>query len=358
MSLRLMKERINQSGATLYDEQIKDAQDILAYGFQDDVSYSKHIYFWIGGVEPQKGEHLDVKIYDRKYSSANGVTQKFLTKHTDKVEIGDYIYDEKEDTYWICTEYYNINDIHHEGKLTQCNWYLRWQRKDGTIVEYPCQDLNSTQYNSGESGNATITLGSAQHMETVQANEDTLALASPQRFYVSRNYTIPFVVTQNDSTAYNYGNKGICRITVTQDVNRDVDRPDLGICDYIEIDNTDSPTTPSDPENPNETTDLWHMKLKYSTLKIKPMNKKYTVTAHLYDSDGVEVTEDVEYEWGVVSIVEGLVANYVTWDVDGNVLTLSLGTECDEFGEIVVVSCKDKRTGHRSSVDLEITEVW
>ena len=126
MSLRLMKERIKQSGTTLYDEQIKDAQDILAYGFQDDVAYSKHIYFWIGGAEPQKGEHLDMKLYDRKYSSANGRTQKFLTKHTDKVDIGDYIYDEKEGTYWLCTESYNINDVHYEGKLTECNWYLRW----------------------------------------------------------------------------------------------------------------------------------------------------------------------------------------------------------------------------------------
>ena len=299
MSLRLMKERIKQSGTTLYDEQIKDAQDILAYGFQDDVSYSRHIYFWIGGAEPQKGEHIDMKLYDRKYSSANGRTQKFLTKHTDKVDIGDYIYDEKEGTYWLCTESYNINDVHYEGKLTECNWYLRWQRADGVIVEYPAQDLNSTQYNSGESGNATITLGSAQHMETVQANEDTLALASPQRFYVSRNHTIPFVVTQNDSTALNYGTKGICRITVTQDVIRDVDRPDLGICDYREVDtNTPSedPTTP--PENPDEMTDLRAVISGNKNLKVG-FSRTYTAT--ITDVDGNAIEWDDTYSWNVIS---------------------------------------------------------
>ena len=313
MSLRLMKERIKQSGTTLYDEQIKDAQDILAYGFQDDVSYAKHIYFWIGGVEPQKGEHVDMKLYDRKYSSANGRTQKFLTKHTDKVDIGDYVYDEKEDTYWICTESYNINDVHYEGKLTECNWYLRWQRADGTIVEYPCQDLNSTQYNSGESGNSTITLGSAQHMETVQANEDTLALASPQRFYVSRNHTIPFVVTQNDSTALNYGTKGICRITVTQDVNRDVDRPDLGICDYIEVDNV-TPPPPSDPENPDKTTDLMISIDGKETIRC---GVERTYTALFTDSDGNAV-ESVNFSWNVVSDFT------VEQSIDGNKIELKV----------------------------------
>ena len=318
MSLRLMKERIKQSGTTLYDEQIKDAQDILAYGFQDDVSYSRHIYFWIGGAEPQKGEHLDIKLFDKKYSSANGRTQKFLTKHTDKVDIGDYIYDEKEGTYWLCTESYNINDVHYEGKLTECNWYLRWQRADGVIVEYPAQDLNSTQYNSGESGNATITLGSAQHMETVQANVDTLALASPQRFYVSRNHTIPFVVTQNDSTALNYGTKGICRITVTQDVIRDVDRPDLGICDYREIDNTDTPSEPTPPpENPDEMTDLRAVIDGKNTLRCG-IQRSYT--AIFTDTDGNAV-DNVNFSWNVVS-------NFtVEQSVDGNKIELKVDDE-------------------------------
>ena len=104
MSLQLMKERIKQSGTSLYDEQIKDAQDILAYDFQNDVSCAKHIFFWIPGENPQKGRHVYIKFYDRKYSSANGNTKLFLTHNNDKIEVGDYIYDEEENTYWICTD--------------------------------------------------------------------------------------------------------------------------------------------------------------------------------------------------------------------------------------------------------------
>ena len=175
MSLQLMKERIKQSGKSLYEEQIKDAQDILADGFTDDVSCAKHIFFWIPGEKPQKGSHIYIKFYDRKYSSANGNMKSFLTHNNDKIEVGDYIYDEEENTYWICTESFHVDNIHYEGKFTQCNWVLRWQRPDGTILEYPCLDLNSTQYNSGESGNNTLKLGSAQHMEKVQANRRLLA---------------------------------------------------------------------------------------------------------------------------------------------------------------------------------------
>lgn len=46
MSFQLMKERIKQSGTTLYHEQINDAQDILEYGFCDDVSYNPNIVFY------------------------------------------------------------------------------------------------------------------------------------------------------------------------------------------------------------------------------------------------------------------------------------------------------------------------
>lgn len=290
-----MKERIKQSGTSLYDEQIKDAQNILADGFTDDVSCAKHIFFWIAGENPQKGNHIYIKFYDRKYSSANGNMKSFLTHNNDKIEVGDYIYDEEENTYWICTESFHVDNIHYEGKFTQCNWSLRWQRPDGTILEYPCLDLNSTQYNSGESGNNTLKLGSAQHMEKVQANSDTISLASPQRFYVSRDNSIPYVITQNDTTASNYG-KGICNITVTQDVRReDKDRPDLGICDYIDL---SSPLPPT-PSEPDETTDLRCAITGNTNLK-NGYRRTYTVT--FTDKDGNTVDwHDVDYQWNIVS---------------------------------------------------------
>lgn len=318
-----MKERIKQSGKSLYEEQIKDAQDILADGFTDDVSCAKHIFFWIAGENPQKGNHVYIKFYDRKYSSANGNTKLFLTHNNDKIEVGDYIYDEEENTYWICTESFHVDNIHYEGKFTQCNWHLRWQRPDGTILEYPCLDLNSTQYNSGESGNNTLKLGSAQHMEKVQANSDTISLSSPQRFYVSRDNSIPYVITQNDTTASNYG-KGICNITVTQDVRReDKDRPDLGICDYID---PSSPLPPT-PSNHNETTDLSgentspeKIGSENITIKISYEDDCYIYaggdcklfTASITDSTGKTI-DNMHIQWSVTVLPE--IQKYISYDI-------------------------------------------
>lgn len=314
MGLQNMKVRVANSGSTLLEEQIKDAQELLEYGFYDDVSYAKNAFFWLGGENPRKGERVDIKFYDRKYSNANGVSQKFLTKHNDLIDVGDYIYDEADNTYWICTESFNINNIHYEGRITQCNWILRWQRPDGTVLEYPCQDRNATQYNSGEAGNATMTLGSSQHMEMIQANEDTLALASPKRFYIDKGNKIPYVVTQNDSTAYNYG-KGICMITVMQDVNREgVDRPDLGICDYI------SPTIP--PENDDETTILsGAITGTISGNKNLKAGFERTYTASLVDEDGNTIEWSNEYSWNIVSDFE------VTSSIDGNSIALLVEDE-------------------------------
>lgn len=310
-----MKERIKQSGTSLYDEQIKDAQNILADGFTDDVSCSKHIFFWIAGENPQKGNHVYIKFYERKYSSANGNMKSFLTHNNDKIEVGDYIYDEEENTYWICTESFHVDNIHYEGKFTQCNWYLRWQRPDGTILEYPCLDLNSTQYNSGESGNSTLKLGSAQHMEKVQANSDTISLASPQRFYVSRDNSIPYVITQNDTTASNYG-KGICNITVTQDVRReDKDRPDLGICDYID---PSSPLPPT-PSEPDETTDL-RCAISGNTNLKNGYGRTYTVT--FTDKEGNAVDwQEVNYQWNIKSDFD------VQQTISGNTITIKVENE-------------------------------
>lgn len=302
-----MKKRLNATAVTPRESKINDAHRILNYDFKNDTCYSSSIYFWIPGVNPRKGNRIDIKLYDRKYSSAAGVTVAFQTQITDVVDVGDYLYDESNNTYWLCTESFNVEGIHFKGKLTQCNWHLRWQKKDGTILEYPCQDINSTQYNSGISGNNIVTLGSAQHMETVQATEDTLALASPQRFYISRINDIPYVITQNDTTAYNYG-KGLCRITVTQDQNRsDKDRPDLGICDYH------SPTV---PPTPDETTDLSALISGNPKLKI---GYPRTYSVSFYNVDGNELS-DIDFTWNIKSDFN----DKIHCEIDGNKIKISL----------------------------------
>ena len=203
-------------------------------------------------------------------------------------------------------------------------------------------DLNSTQYNSGESGNNTLKLGSAQHMEKVQANSDTISLSSPQRFYVSRDNSIPYVITQNDTTASNYG-KGICNITVTQDVRReDKDRPDLGICDYID---PSSPLPPT-PQPPNETTDLSAVISGNATLKN---GYKRHYTAKFADRNGNSVDwQNVNYQWNVKSDFD------VKQTINDNKIIVSVNDENLIGGSFFIQVLIDKTI--LSEIEISIVE--
>lgn len=300
------KLRTTLDGANSREAKINDARHILALEFTNDPSYCDSMYRWIPGVNSHIGDRIDIRLFGRKYSSANGYTTQFEVQVDDKPDIGDYYFEQELNQYWICTELHNVNHIHVSGKLTMCNWFLKWQNDKGEVLEYPCNDINSTQYNSGEAGDKTMTLGSAQHMATVQATPDTIEIRSPQRFFVSRDYSIPFKVTQNDTVANNYGN-GLCKITLTQDqLNLEVDRPDLGLCDYKE-------PTPLPPES-DETTDLSAVISGKSNL-INGFNRTYLV--EFKDSNG-DIKQDVDFTWNVESDFD------VQQIISGNQIELSV----------------------------------
>ena len=215
-------KRMSLSGGSLRNEYIFNTRKLLDETFADDPSFVPNIYFWrLGLKEYQHESPIGIRLYGKKFSAANGVTVKFQTLHDTPVVVGDIVYDANEDEYLICTEAFNIDDIHFTGKFTLCNWILRWQNKDGKILEYPCYDMNSTQYNSGEQPNRNFTIGSSQHMITLPCDENTVELSTPQRFYLDKATTNPtsFIVTQNDTTSYNYGKKGLVKVTVFEHPN-------------------------------------------------------------------------------------------------------------------------------------------
>ena len=230
------------SGGSLRNEYIFNTRELLKETFADDPSFTSNIYFWRLGLKDYEDyayeSPIGIRLYGRSYSAAQGITVKFQSLYNIPIIVGDVIYDAKEDEYLICTESFNLDDIHYKGKFTLCNWILKWQNKDGKILEYPCYDINSTQYNSGEQYNQNFTIGSSQHMLTLPSDENTVALNTPQRFYLDKNMDNPttFIVTQNDTTSHNYGKKGIVKVTVYEYPNNpDTDRPDLGICDYVDM---------------------------------------------------------------------------------------------------------------------------
>ena len=329
-------KRMSRSGGSLREEYIFNTRELLRETFADDPSFTDNIYFWKLGLKEYLHESpIDIRLFDRSFSAANGVTVKFQTLYNTPVVVGDIIYDSNEDEYLICTEAFNIDNINFKGKFTLCNWMLKWQKKDGTILEYPCYDMNSTQYNSGEQYNRNFTIGSSQHMLTLPCDENTVELSNPQRFYLDKATINPttFIVTQNDTTSYNYGKKGLIKLTVFEHPNNPTtDRPDLGICDYIDI-------------NANFVEeDICCCKaskavIEYTTDVIKSGGDSQKFIGKFYDDKGNEV-KDIVPHWMIVPDISDVLQT----EESGNCLSIGIDDDSyiDEDFKIVLSDGNDE----------------
>ena len=335
-SLEKFNKKMSYSGGSLRDEYIKSTRQLLDETFADDPSYALGIYFWrLGLKEYQSESPIGIRLFGRSFSAANGVTVKFQTLYDTPVVVGDVIYDSKEDEYLICTEASNIDDINYKGKFTLCNWMLKWQKKDGTILEYPCHDMNATQYNSGEQSNRNFVIGSSQHMLTLPCDENTVELSTPQRFYLDKAVNNPttFIVTQNDTTSHNYGKKGLVKVTVYEYPNNtETDRPDLGICDYIDMSagSKDAGATVKE-----DCCKISKAVIEYDTNVIKSGGDSQVFTGKFYDDMGNEVA-DVSPHWTVICDF----SDKLTAEESGN--TLSIGIDDDDYiDEDFKIICSD-----------------
>lgn len=292
------------------------------------------------------------RIFDRKFVDTvhHKITVETILED-DWMECGDYL--EYDGMVWLCLNSYSFHKLYCRATFMSCDWQIYWINEKGELKSQYVIDQNSTQYNSGESSNATMTLGAAQHMLKMPCNEDTVMFDSPQKFCIDRNIKKPtcYKVTQNDNTSYNYG-KGLCCVTVTEtQLNPDKDKlitledgKQVWVCDYVEIDDSDSkdPTTP--PENPDEMTDL---RVVISGNKNLKVGFSRTYTATITDADGNVVEWNDTYSWNVVSDFE------VCQEINGNTIKLLVEDEDCVDGLILLQAIRNNSV----IAEIEITVV-
>ena len=342
--LEKFNQKMQRSGGSLRNENIKNSRDLLKETFEDDASFSLGVYMWELGVKCY--EHRDaipIRLYDRTFSNANGEMVKFQTLIDTPIIVGDIIYDSINDEYFICTESHNIDTIHFQGKFTLCNWILKWQNKNGDILEYPCNDINSTQYNSGEQANLKFTIGSSQHMLTLPCDENTVILNTPQRFFLDKNNINPtsFIITQNDTTSYAYGKKGLVKVTVMECANNnDTDRIDLGVCDYIDKNNIKT-------DNANNVF-ISKSVISYDTSIIKSGGDLQVFTGKFFDNNENEIT-DIAFKWEVICDFKDI----LIIEEDNN--KISIGIDNDNYvDEEFKLVLSDSEGNYSSSLIIRI----
>ena len=232
-----MKMLIDNKGGNTRQSKINDGKLLMNNQLMTDPSYNPNMVFWQFGVDVGDLESVPIKTFNEKYSAANGINLQFDALIDSPIVVGDLLYDKRRNLYWICIESFDRDEILCAGKLVRCNYIMKWQDENTNIFEYPVFEINSTQYNSGEFGDKTMTLGSSQHLLTVVADENTIALNHGHRFFWDRNTIDPtvFKITQNDTTAMNY-DKGLIKITVTEDqYNPKTDSIENWLCDYFKV---------------------------------------------------------------------------------------------------------------------------
>lgn len=199
-----------------------------------------------------------------------------------------------ENRYWLITGYPGNNKIYEKVTIVFCQYKLRWQDDNGQIIERWANFTSASKYDTGRSGNQTIILASNNFTILIPEDDDSTTL-DDRRVFIDRDIKNPhkvFEITRSDDVLYLYGHDhgGILSFIADRDeFNPEVDRPDLGLCDY-------KPPRPHPPK-PDETLDLSAIIIGDNKLK-NGFTREYTVV--FKDSNG-NTKDDVDFQWNVVS---------------------------------------------------------
>ena len=155
---------------------------------------------------------------------------------------GDYV--EWADSMWLIVSCDWDKEVYTYGKMQQCNYILKWQDTEANIIERWSVILSASKYNNGEKYNNIIVVGSNQLMVYLPIDAETLKLRANKRLMVDFNTDQPkcYDVTRVDTVTMGYddiaeptynGTGCILLVLTETEINPDVDRIDLMLCDYI-----------------------------------------------------------------------------------------------------------------------------
>lgn len=158
------------------------------------------------------------------------------------------------DAMWLIVSCDWDKEVYSYGKMQQCNYVLKWQNKQGEIIERWCVATSASKYNNGEINNNIITIQSNQTMIYLPNDSETLKLNNDKRIFLDFNTQKPktYSITRVDTVTMGYDGvaepvydgKGCILLIVTEcEYNPDTDRIDLMVCNYFDPSEV-QPTSP------------------------------------------------------------------------------------------------------------------
>ena len=265
---------------------------------------------------------------------------------------GDYVF--FEDEYWIVDGRPGNNKSYEKATLKECQYKLRWQKDDGTIIERWVYLTSSSKYDVGENGNNTIVLTSNNYLITIPNDEDSMTLDG-KRVFIDLS-DVPekvFKITRNDDVLFAHGRHGgtLNLIADKTEFNKETDNQELRLCDYID---SSPPTPPSEPTTPDETEDL-SAKIKFKGSQELIIGGSYkTLTGSFVDKDG-NTTSDIGVWKKPITIDE--LEPYVDYKITDNILKIKiLENDFADSGKVRITFSKSNGTVS-TYLDFEIVSI-
>lgn len=207
---------------------------------------------------------------------------------------GDYIF--FEDEYWIVDGRPGNNKSYEKATLKECQYKIKWQKSNGDIVERWANLTSASKYDIGEGGNNVLILSSNNFTIVIPHDEDGLTIDGKRIFIdTSDNPQKVFKITRNDDVLFFHGKNGgtLSLIADKTELSIDTDRPDLRLCDYININNVPPPFT-------LDQSSMISAAIIGKTRVIIGFEQTYT--ANLWNKSGNRVEWDDElFSWQVTS---------------------------------------------------------
>lgn len=300
--------RPNSIGGYENDSFVDYKNDAFTEALQTDLASTVILY----NYDLTYSQEIRCVIQDNTSSTQLKSLERTILAPIGTLKAGMYIL--FEDRYWLITGYPGNNKIYEKATMILCQYKLRWQDNNGKVIERWANFTSASKYDTGHSGNQTIMLTSNNFTIWIPEDDDSATLDT-RRVFIDRDTIRPtkvFEITRSDDVLYLFGEEhgGILSFIADKDeLNLEVDRPDLGLCDYKEP----APL----PPDPDETTDLSAVISGNNKLKCG-FDRDYTV--EFIDSKG-KVHNDTTFSWNVISDFE------VTQTITGNTITLFVDDE-------------------------------
>lgn len=272
--------------------------------------------------------------------SKNSTTERHVITNIGTLKCGDYIlYD---GNVYLVISFVGNNTIYEKTIMQLCNYILKFQSPTGTILSYPCVTDNRVQ-GTGDTDSKVMTLPAGRKIILLPRNDNTTLLRNDKRLFVDfhptdpRPYEIDFV----DSTKFNYGDKGLLEVYVTEDQLQSDDRVDLGVCNYFE--------PSAEPEPPVEG-------YSYATIVssggLTVGGFTRTITPTFYEADST-LADGIIAVWDII-LPTGYENQFTITYVD-NQVKIKVAENYDLIEKAVTFNVMGSSGGYSGSLTLMIT---